>query len=93
MESAENNFSEVEIRIILPPVVTPPEEPADEPKPPPSDFLPVPDRPNIETEQPLREEFQRKTIRFSQREVARDYQPRFIGVVPSHRATISKKSP
>ena len=68
-ESQRNNFSEVEIQIVLPP------------DDPPINFLPTPEKIVLEYQEPLPEFFEPKDIPFTRGEVAERVLPRFIGEV------------
>ncbi len=81
-ESHHNNFSEVQIEIVLPPVEPPVDPPVQPPvEPPPSDLLPLPDRETPPVVQPPLETFEPKTIAFTAGETAEQIVPRFIGEV------------
>lgn len=63
-QSEDNNFSEVKIEIVLPPV----EPPVEPPVVPPVAYLPLPDGPVDEAEPPPPQSFDQKLIRYSEGE-------------------------
>ena len=70
--STDNNFSEVDIRIIVPPLEPPV-------APPPIAFLPTPERLVERVEQPAPQEFERPVFRLAETETPSRLPPRFIG--------------